>query len=799
RRDVLSVTRGPALLVLTAERSLHFWRSKTVQSTYRIGIRQLSPRNKPIEYSTTSGMDSDSDIEIVPTKSTKPSASQAPPKKIPRPRRVAATKLPSLSPVPVPKVLKRPAGNSIDASAPADTDRDHRRSSKRTHQSASIPPDPPQSSLSPLPSSPDPQEPSHSPATRGRPNPTNLSPIGSPQAEDDHGSRMSCPTSPPLKKGTPSQAVIELGSSPLSACDPSSSYAQPRIPIQKNTTQRSSSPLSDLSSKSPKNDNTGESGPSARSDKSASALRKKSQINPPTDSDSSDALSDLGSIFGVSKPGLKPQKPQQSYYQLSQVYYDVTQQLPRFRILSGNNKTLPRSHTAPHKADELRNAVDKGKGKAKQSVETPLSSIDAGEENQLSAPELDDFNFNRDPSPHDRSPSGPSSRHPSPPPAPVNKTTANRIEKQAQAAQARLLREPKRLPRKKRSTTTASNERQNKLTLNRKETVSEVRMYVPKSLKKSKMHPFAKACEVLRKGSRRRRMCDESTSEPKGVVRWVRTATKEWDEDRGIFIPLGSGNSKETSEPTVLVVWTGKEVDEVIASGADQLMKKLKLSSHIIHKTRSLFIVISGLETILRAEKRNEDTMITNEARERLAIQRNESNPSTINRTKSKTNLFKNSRDKILKELEVLKIITKAFVIRVEDKNEFANCYGNDYGNWSALRLEVSGTKGTNNEDTYIKMLSSLTRVTENEGKGIVSKFPTIKSLYQSWERGIEKNGLAWAEDMLIGCSKSNAMTAVNTNRKIGKVTSKRIFDIMFNSKNGDAAVVLLFITPSDS
>ncbi|KAI9609974.1 hypothetical protein H4Q26_006966 [Puccinia striiformis f. sp. tritici PST-130] len=194
--------------------------------------------------------------------------------------------------------------------------------------------------------------------------------------------------------------------------------------------------------------------------------------------------------------------------------------------------------------------------------------------------------------------------------------------------------------------------------------------------------------------------------------------------------------------------------------------------------------------------------MITNEARERLAIQRNESNPSTINRTKSKTNLFKNSRDKILKELEVLKIITKAFVIRVEDKNEFANWL------WemtmeigvrpyksrkqelkSALRLEVSGTKGTNNEDTYIKMLSSLTRVTENEGKGIVSKFPTIKSLYQSWERGIEKNGLAWAEDMLIGCSKSNAMTAVNTNRKIGKVTSKRIFDIMFNSKNGDACL----------
>ncbi|KAI9628648.1 hypothetical protein H4Q26_017999 [Puccinia striiformis f. sp. tritici PST-130] len=629
RRDVLSVTRGPALLVLTAEPSLLFLeiedssvdisdRNPTVSSNKETDFLVLSfSDSKPIEYSTTSGMDSDSDIEIVPTKSTKPSASQAPPRKIPRPRRVAATNLPSLSPVPVPKVLKRPAGNSIDASAPADTDRDHRRSSKRTHQSASIPPDPPQSSLSPLPSSPDPQEPSHSPATRGRPNPTNLSPIGSPQAEDDHGSRI-----------------------PLSACDPSSSYAQPRIPIQKNTTQRSSSPLSDLSSKSPKNDNTGESGPSARSDKSASArlskepsaspipVRKKSQINPPTDSDSSDALSDLGSIFGVSKPGLKPQKPQRNDSQEGNL------QRPNKEIL------LP----------------------------------------ALATPELDDFNFNRDPSPHDRSPSGPSSRHPSPPPAPVNKTTANRIEKQAQAAQARLLREAKKAAKEKEKHDNRLQREANKLTLNRKETVSEVRMYVPKSLKKSKMHPFAKACEVLEERIASTEGCamnppgeiDDENSEPKGVVRWVRTATKEWDEDRGIFIPLGSGNSKETSEPTVLVVWTGKEVDEVIASGADQLMKKAQaIKSH--YPQDQLFIVISGLETILRAEKRNEDTMITNEARERLAIQRNESNPSTINRTKSKTNLFKNSRDKILKELEVLKIITKAFVIRVEDKNEFAN------------------------------------------------------------------------------------------------------------------------------
>lgn len=44
-----------------------------------------------------------------------------------------------------------------------------------------------------------------------------------------------------------------------------------------------------------------------------------------------------------------------------------------------------------------------------------------------------------------------------------------------------------------------------------------------------------------------------------------------------------------------------------------------------------------------------------------------------VSRPKSGTSLPRNSRDKILRELEMMKILTKAFVIRVEEKNEFAN------------------------------------------------------------------------------------------------------------------------------
>ncbi|KAA1097416.1 hypothetical protein PGT21_006037 [Puccinia graminis f. sp. tritici] len=810
-------------------------------------------------------MDSDSDIEIVPSKAPASQGMTQTKQTQPKPKpAVVRDRSPSLSPLPLPKVLKRPAEKSIDVSPHADPEKDCERINKRSYQSSSA-------SIAHRPSSPELPEPSRHSLSSELPAPLQLSPINSPQAQEnrqDHR-RTSDPASPPNSRKSQSQGVIELGSSPL--VDIPSSFTKARMPISNNLSrQPSSSSSSGPSLKSlakeqtcransnPKNPhqsgsarqqskelsgspipfrNSHKSVPARQEAKELSAspipVRKKSQnITPPVDPDSSGELSDLDSILARHNPSLHApnRKRNDSTADKHQNLNDdlgvstrnqspaLTGPLHRNHTSSAvlqsaaqRNKGLPRSHSAPQKSDKPQNAVDKGKGKAAQTSVRPLSLIDPGDENLLS--DLDEFNFNynRNPSPPPHLPSRPSSTHPSPPPnsAPVSKAAASRIEKQAQAAQARLLREAKKAAKEKEKQDNRLQREANKLTLNRKETVAEVRMWVPKSLKKSKLHPFAKACEVLEERISSTEGCmmrppgeiDDEDSEPKGVVRWVRTATKEWDEERGIFVPFGLGKTVETSEPTVLVVWTGKDVDEVIASGSDQLMKKAQaIKAH--YPQDQLFIVISGLETILKAERRNEDSRIMNEARVRLAAQRNEPPPCPSKSKSSGSTMPRNSRDKILKELEVMKIVTKAFVIRVEEKNEFANWL------WemtmeigvrpyksrkqelkSALRLEVSGTKGTNYEDTYIKMLSSLTRVTENEAKGIVARFPTLKSLYQSWERGIEKNGLVWAEDMLVGCSKSNSITNVNSNRKIGKVTSKRIFEIMYKAKNGDACL----------
>lgn len=71
----------------------------------------------------------------------------------------------------------------------------------------------------------------------------------------------------------------------------------------------------------------------------------------------------------------------------------------------------------------------------------------------------------------------------------------------------------------------------------------------------------------------------------------------------------------------------------------------------------------------------------------------------------------------------------------------------------ASLNLEVGGSKGTNAEDTYIKMLSSIVRVTESEAKGIVAFYPTLNALYSSWDELVEAGKETEAELMLVGCA----------------------------------------------
>lgn len=55
---------------------------------------------------------------------------------------------------------------------------------------------------------------------------------------------------------------------------------------------------------------------------------------------------------------------------------------------------------------------------------------------------------------------------------------------------------------------------------------------------------------------------------------------------------------------------------------------------------------------------------------------------------------------------------------------------------------------GKDLQDTYIKMLASLPRVTEAMAKGIVAEYPTLRKLYESYERCRDEREM---KEMLVG------------------------------------------------
>ncbi|EGG04749.1 uncharacterized protein MELLADRAFT_72281 [Melampsora larici-populina 98AG31] len=152
--------------------------------------------------------------------------------------------------------------------------------------------------------------------------------------------------------------------------------------------------------------------------------------------------------------------------------------------------------------------------------------------------------------------------------------------------------------------------------------------------------------------------------------------------------------------------------------------------------------------------------------------------------------------DEISRQIEMIKILTKCHVLKVEDCNSLSNwlwelSYEIGIKPYKAkkqklksdLNLEIEGNKGKDLEDTFLKMLKCLPRVGEAESKAIAQRFPTINHLFSAWDSLVGRNDLVGAEDMLVGCKKGNS------NKAIGKITSKKIFDVFYSSKDGDTCI----------
>ncbi|KAM0754531.1 hypothetical protein T439DRAFT_284843, partial [Meredithblackwellia eburnea MCA 4105] len=109
-----------------------------------------------------------------------------------------------------------------------------------------------------------------------------------------------------------------------------------------------------------------------------------------------------------------------------------------------------------------------------------------------------------------------------------------------------------------------------------------------------------------------------------------------------------------------------------------------------------------------------------------------------------------------------LQVQTKCFIIHVEKEDEAVEWLHQitmdigfkPYQRRKNLHLAALGTfdekvtSGKDLEDTFVKMLSSLKGVTESEARGIVAYYPTMRDLYEGWDKA---GGEQAKREMLCG------------------------------------------------
>ncbi|GAA5887731.1 hypothetical protein JCM3774_006865 [Rhodotorula dairenensis] len=100
---------------------------------------------------------------------------------------------------------------------------------------------------------------------------------------------------------------------------------------------------------------------------------------------------------------------------------------------------------------------------------------------------------------------------------------------------------------------------------------------------------------------------------------------------------------------------------------------------------------------------------------------------------------------------------------------------------WHIAMLGTSEDKvvsGKDLEDTYLKMLASLPRVTDAIAKGIASEYPTVRSLYEGYERCRDERE---RKEMLVGIGKGHNLNGTTTHRAIGKDMSAYIYRVFWS------------------
>ncbi|GAA5821202.1 hypothetical protein JCM11251_004511 [Rhodosporidiobolus azoricus] len=266
-----------------------------------------------------------------------------------------------------------------------------------------------------------------------------------------------------------------------------------------------------------------------------------------------------------------------------------------------------------------------------------------------------------------------------------------------------------------------------------------------------------------------------------GALRWTRVCDRMWSEERRMFLPLADGERIVVEEDSRLIFLTATDLSHHIASRT--------LSSHIASiQSRlpphvNLFILLYGLNTLFRDLERARQEAYRNSVREDGGAGARTKLPGIGEGQPSKDDL----------ELELMRVQveSRCMIVSVDKPAEAVDWLEQltfDVGQKPYQRLKHSHISflGTNEDkvasgkdlqDTYIKLLASLPRITEPVAKGIVGEYPTLRELFEAWEKC--EGGERGRREMLVGIGKGRNIDGTATHRMIGTAMSTSIYKVL--------------------
>ncbi|GAA5952985.1 hypothetical protein JCM21900_001537 [Sporobolomyces salmonicolor] len=276
-----------------------------------------------------------------------------------------------------------------------------------------------------------------------------------------------------------------------------------------------------------------------------------------------------------------------------------------------------------------------------------------------------------------------------------------------------------------------------------------------------------------------------------GAIRWTRVCDRVWDDGKSMYLPLRDGERIVVEEDSRLIFLTAHDLSLHIANQT--------LQSHIaslqaqLPTHTNLFILLFGLNSLFRDMERARQAEYRVQVRAATgdgeAVQAAKVKPPGIGETQP-------SKDELELELMRVQVKSRCMIVSVDKVDEAVDWLEQisfdvgqkPYQRHKHSHIALLGTSedkivsGKDLQDTYIKMLAALRGVTEPVAQGIAGEYPTLRELFEGWQRCRDEKE---RREMLVGIGKGRNINGTATHRAIGTTLSANVYRMLTSRDPG--------------